>query len=81
MLAGPLVTIAYMVLNSPAYRHFWGLAPEAGLWWGVQPISAGVFGVPAGFAAIGLGVLWSAWRPMRTDRPHSDKRTLSGPGL
>jgi cation/acetate symporter len=81
MLAGPLVTIAYMVLNSPAYRHFWGLAPEAGLWWGVQPISAGVFGVPAGFAAIGLGVLWSAWRPMRTDRPHSDERTLSGPGL
>ena len=81
MLAGPLVTIAYMVLNSPAYRHFWGLAPEAGLWWGVQPISAGVFGVPAGFAAIGLGVLWSAWRPMRTDRLHSDERTLSGPGL
>jgi cation/acetate symporter len=81
MLGGLLVTSGYMVLNSPAYRHFWGLAPEAGLWWGVQPISAGVFGVPAGFAAIGLGVLWSAWRPMPADRTSQDRHTLPGPGL
>ena len=81
MLAGPLVTIAYMVINSPAFRHFWGLAPEGGLWWGVQPISAGVFGVPAGFVAIGLGVLWSAWRPVQSGRSSPSDHTLSGPGL
>lgn len=81
MLVGLLVTIGYMVLNSPAYRHFWGLAPDAGLWWGVQPISAGVFGVPAGFAAIGLGVLWGDWRPAPTDRAGQDRHTGPGPGL
>lgn len=81
MLAGPMVTIAYMVLNSPAFRHFWVLAPDAGLWWGVQPISAGVFGVPAGFAAIGLGVLWGHVRPAQVGRSVPAENTLSGPGL
>jgi cation/acetate symporter len=81
MLVGPLVTIAYMVVNAPAFRHFWSLAPEAGLWWGVQPISAGVFGVPAGFAAIGLGMLWSVWRPVQSGSGSPQTQTLSGPGL
>lgn len=52
MLVGLAVTVLYMVLNAPGFRHFWALAPEQGLWWGIQPISAGIFGVPAGFAAI-----------------------------
>ena len=26
----------------------------AGLWWGIQPLSAGVFGVPVGFAVMVL---------------------------
>jgi cation/acetate symporter len=33
-----------------------GLA-EQGLWFGIQPISAGVFGVAAGFAVTVLGSL------------------------
>ena len=81
MLAGPAVTVAYMVFNSTAFRHFWGLAPDSGLWWGVQPISAGVFGVPAGFAAIGLGMLWRAWRPAKSPQAGPTEHTLSGPGL
>ena len=81
MLAGPAVTVAYMVFNSTAFRHFWGLAPDSGLWWGVQPISAGVFGVPAGFAAIGLGMLWRAWRPAKSPQASPTEHTLSGPGL
>lgn len=81
MLAGPAVTVAYMVLNSTAFRHFWGMAPDSGLWWGVQPISAGVFGVPAGFAAIGLGMLWRAWRPAKSPQASQTEHTLSGPGL
>jgi cation/acetate symporter len=49
MLAGLGVTLYYMVINAPGFRHFWGLAAGEGLWFGIQPLSAGVFGVPAGF--------------------------------
>ncbi len=38
----------------PCFRHFWELDPYGGLWWGIQPLSAGVFGVPVGFAAMVL---------------------------
>ena len=54
MLAGLGVTIYYMVVNAPGFRHFWELDPYGGLWWGIQPLSAGVFGVPVGFAAMVL---------------------------
>jgi len=54
MLSGLLVTIGYMVVNAPGVRLFWGLDPYAGLWFGIQPLSAGVFGVPAGFLTIAL---------------------------
>jgi cation/acetate symporter len=36
---------------------FYGIpksAPVTSLWWDIQPISAGVFGVPLGFAVIVL---------------------------
>jgi cation/acetate symporter len=81
MLAGWLVTMGYMVVNAPLLRHFWGLAPDAGLWWGVQPISAGIFGVPAGFAVIALGTLWHALRPARPARQARQDSSFSGPGL
>ncbi len=57
MLTGLFVTIGYMVVNAAGFRHFWGLDPQGALWWGVQPTSAGIFGVPAGFAAIALATL------------------------
>ncbi len=47
MLAGLGVTVYYMGINLPAVRAMLGLAGE-GLWWGIQPVSAGVFGVAAG---------------------------------
>ena len=56
MLAGAGLTLGYMLLASPAWRAWWGL-PPGGLWWGIHPVSAGFFGVPAGFAAIAL-VSW-----------------------
>jgi cation/acetate symporter len=49
MLAGLGVTVYYMGINLPAVRTLLGLAEE-GLWWGIQPVSAGVFGVAAGLA-------------------------------
>ena len=48
MLAGLGVTIYYMAINLPLVRLALGLSGE-GLWWGIQPVSAGVFGVAAGF--------------------------------
>jgi cation/acetate symporter len=39
-------------------RHLFGLDPLGGLWLGIQPLSAGVFGVPVGFAAMALATWW-----------------------
>ena len=50
MLGGLGVTVYYMLVNAPALRTWAGLPEGGGLWFAIQPISAGVFGVPAGFA-------------------------------
>jgi len=50
MLVGLGVTIYYMVINLPQLRQSLGLTPD-GLWFGIQPISAGVFGVAAGLTS------------------------------
>ena len=81
MLAGLLVTVGYMVINASSVRHFWGLAPDAGLWWGVQPMSAGIFGVPAGFAAIAVGTLVSAIWPETSAEGEQAEPPFSGSGL
>jgi cation/acetate symporter len=47
MLTGLGVTVYYMVVNVPWVRNALGLE-GGGLWWGIQPVSAGVFGVAAG---------------------------------
>lgn len=61
MLAGLGLTLAYMVLNAPGFRHFWGLDLRGGLWLGIQPLYAGVFGVPAGaLVMVGVTLLWPA---------------------
>ncbi len=51
MLTGLSITLYYMLSNLPAFRDALGLSPATGLWGGIQPVSAGVFGVPAGFIA------------------------------
>ena len=48
MLVGLGVTVYYMALNSVAVRAWPGTAVGNGLWFGIQPMSAGVFGVAAG---------------------------------
>ena len=52
MLSGLAVTAGYMLINAPSIRSAWGLAANDGLWWGIEPISAGVFGVPVAFVVI-----------------------------
>ena len=42
----------YMVMNQPWLRGVFGVTSPIDLWFGILPISAGVFGVPLGFAVI-----------------------------
>ncbi len=58
MLAGLGVTLYYMLVNAPVLRAWFNLPAGGDLWFAIQPISAGVFGVPAGFAvAVGVSLL------------------------
>jgi cation/acetate symporter len=52
MLAGLGVTMYYMISNQPWLRGVFGVTQPIDLWFGILPISAGVFGVPVGFAVI-----------------------------
>ena len=54
MLTGLGVTMAYMIFNAPSVRVLWGLTPFGGMVGGIQPISAGILGVPVGFLVIWL---------------------------
>jgi cation/acetate symporter len=47
MLTGLFTTIYYMLINQSAIRKYFGLDGN-GLWFGIQPVSAGVFGFGAG---------------------------------
>ncbi|HSV78610.1 MAG TPA: cation acetate symporter, partial [Ramlibacter sp.] len=50
MLAGLLITLTYMLINSADVRAVLGLAADPILWFGLLPATAGVFGVAAGLA-------------------------------
>ena len=52
MVAGLGITFYYMVTTQPWLRGIFGVTSPIELWFGIQPISAGVFGVPLGFAVI-----------------------------
>jgi cation/acetate symporter len=52
MVAGLGLTLYYVLLNQPGVREAFGIARPIQLWWGIQPIAAGLFGVPVGFAVL-----------------------------
>ncbi len=52
MVAGLGITFYYMATTQPWLRALFGVSAPIELWWGIHPISAGVFGVPLGFAVI-----------------------------
>ncbi len=52
MMSGLGITFYYMVVNQPWLRSTFRITQPVELWWGIDPISAGVFGVPVGFAVI-----------------------------
>ena len=62
MVAGLGTTLLYMTLTQPWMRSLFGVTRPIELWWGIQPISAGIFGVPVGFAVIFV-VSWMTQRP------------------
>jgi cation/acetate symporter len=66
MVAGLGITLYYMVTTQPWLRGIFGVTSPIDLWFGIQPISAGVFGVPLGFAVIILVSLFT---------PAPDKKT------
>lgn len=76
MLTGLCVTVFYMAVNGEAFRQFFGLTADSGLWFGIQPLSSGVFGVPAGFTAI---LLWSWLKPDKTTPVSTSFSERSGP--
>lgn len=52
MVGGLGITIYYMVTTQPWMRGVFGVTSPVELWYGIAPISAGIFGVPVGFALI-----------------------------
>jgi len=52
MIGGLGVTFYYMVTTQAWLRGVFGVTSPVELWYGILPISAGVFGVPLGFALI-----------------------------
>jgi cation/acetate symporter len=62
MVAGLGTTLFYMVMTQPWMRSLFGVTRPVVLWWDIQPISAGVFGVPVGFAVI-IVVSWFTRKP------------------
>jgi cation/acetate symporter len=52
MIGGLGITFYYMVTTQVWMRGVFGITSPIELWYGILPISAGVFGVPLGFALI-----------------------------
>jgi cation/acetate symporter len=54
MLAGTGITFYYMAVTQPWLRSVFGVTSTIAenTWWDINPISAGIFGVPLGFAVI-----------------------------
>jgi cation/acetate symporter len=67
MLSGLLVTAYYMVINQAGVRQALRLVGD-GLWLGIQPVSAGLFGVCAGLLATVVLSLVSTPEPLEPDQ-------------
>jgi cation/acetate symporter len=52
MVAGLAVTLYYLAHNEPWLRGIFHVASPISLWFGIQPISAAVFGVPVGMVVM-----------------------------
>jgi cation/acetate symporter len=64
MLAGLGVAVYYMLSHVAAMRALPSWVLAEGLWFGIQPVSAGVFGVPTGFCVAALVSWWTRPAPV-----------------
>jgi cation/acetate symporter len=82
MVAGVGITLYYMVTTQAWLREVFGVTGPVELWWGIQPIAAGVFGVPLGFLVL-VVVSWLTPPPKRAEREWAEfvrYPNLHGPG-
>ena len=54
MIAGLGITFYYMATTQPWLRGVFGVTGPVNdyIWWGIQPISAGLWGIPLGFVVL-----------------------------
>jgi cation/acetate symporter len=80
MLVGMLTCAYYMVTNHPALREFFGVSrPLADCrWWDIDPMAAGVFGLPAGLLAA-VVVSWITPPPAQALQAAVDRMRFPGP--
>lgn len=52
IVAGLGITMYYMIMTQPWLRGVFNITSPVELWYGILPISAGIFGVPLGFLTI-----------------------------
>ncbi len=67
MASGLLITVYYLVRNEAWMRDIFGISAPVDLWFGIQPIAAGVFGVSLGFAVSSAASLLSHPGGQRSD--------------
>lgn len=73
MVTGLGLTLYYMLVNTPIVRSVLGLTGN-GLWFGIDPVSAGVFGVTAGLVITVLISLLTSNRQHCSEIKHSVKK-------
>ena len=78
MVAGLTLTCYYMIQNDAWMRGVFGITSPVSLWFGIQPLSAGAFGVPLGFVVI---VLVSLATPRPGVEMRSFVQTIRSPTL
>jgi cation/acetate symporter len=67
MISGVSITLYYMATTQSWLREVFGVTAAVDLWWGIQPIAAGVFGVPLGFV-VRILVSWVTPAPRRAEQ-------------
>jgi cation/acetate symporter len=78
MLTGLGVCVGYMLAGLPAARAWLGFSPEPWRMWGIDPMAAGVFGVPAGALVL---MLVSLLTPRPGQGAQSFVQRLHEPGM
>jgi cation/acetate symporter len=77
MLAGLGVTVYYMISAHAGLRQALGLPGDPQLWWGIQPVAAALFGIPAGALTL---VVVSLLTPPPSPASQALQRGLHQPG-